>query len=228
MENKQEKERKKININGIIKKYYKNIIILIVGISLMSLGGAILVVANEGSDALMVYNQGFAKILNIKIGASIMISNILAFIAILFIDKKSVGLGTLAIAFILGPIVDFILASNLIFVPSGIVGKILLILLGFLIACLGTTLYINSGVGLSPFEGILIAIKNKKNWKFRYIKIVNDIIFFTIGYLLGGVFGIASICTVFLYGPLIDMYTYFLKKLKIIKDDKTKENNEIE
>jgi uncharacterized membrane protein YczE len=217
------KMKNKIKVKELIKKYYRNVIILVVGVSFMALGGAMLVSANYGSDALMVFNQGVATFLNIKVGIAIMITNLLVLIVIIFVNRKSIGLGTIAIAFLLGPLVDMILQANILPTPITFWGSALTLALAFLAGTFGISLYMFANVGLSPFEGILIAIKEKKNWRFAYIKIVNDAFFFTIGWLLGGVFGIASIITVFIYGPLIDFFTKLFTKMNLFKLPKSQE-----
>ena len=212
-------QKSKINIKTLIKKYYINVITLIIGVSFMALGGAMLVSAGYGSDALMVYNQGLATALKIDIGTAIIISNCLAFVVMLIVNKKDIGLGTLMIAFLLGPLVNLVLYLGFLPEANTIFESIIIIAFAFIFGTFGISLYMYSSIGLSPFEGILIAIKEKKKWRFAYIKIVNDAIFFLIGWLLGGVFGIASIITVIVYGPLIDMFTKIFTKLNIIKKE---------
>ena len=92
-----------------------------------------------------------------------------------------------------------------------------MVLIGIVIGGLGLALYMYADLGLSPFEGIIVTISNETKVRFGIIKIIFDAIYFTTGALLGGVFGIGSIMTVFLYGPTIDMFMKLLKKTNIIK-----------
>ncbi len=217
----------KNKIKEIIKKYYRNVIVLIIGTFFMALGGSMLVSVKLGSDALMVFNQGVATFFQIKVGVAIIITNLLALIVIFFVNRKSIGIGTFAIAFLLGPLVDIILQMEILPTPITFWGNAFILTLAFLSGTFGIALYMFANVGLSPFEGILIAIKEKKHWRFAYIKIVNDAFFFTIGWLLGGVFGIASIITVFIYGPLIDIFTKLFTKIKLLKPFKTEEKQQL-
>jgi uncharacterized membrane protein YczE len=216
----------KNKIKETIKKYYRNVIVLVVGTFFMALGGAMLISVKLGSDALMVFNQGVATFFQVKVGFAIMITNLLALIVIFFVNRKSIGIGTFAIAFLLGPLVDIILLMEILPIPITFWGNTLTLTLAFLSGTFGIALYMFANVGLSPFEGILIAIKEKKNWRFAYIKIVNDAFFFTIGWLLGGVFGIASIITVFIYGPLIDIFTKLFTKMNLLKSFKREEKQQ--
>ncbi len=201
----------------LIKKYYRNVIVLLLGVLLLSIGGALFLTANIGSDSLMVFNQGISVVLKTKVGLAIMISNIIALFIIFFINKKTLGLGSLAIIFLLGPTIQIIKDANIFKTPNTLILQILIVLIGIVIGGLGLALYMYADLGLSPFEGIIVTISNETKVRFGIIKIIFDAIYFTTGALLGGVFGIGSIMTVFLYGPTIDMFMKLLKKTNIIK-----------
>lgn len=201
----------------LIKKYYRNVIVLLLGVLLLSIGGTLFLTANIGSDSLMVFNQGISVVLKTKVGLAIMISNIIALFIIFFINKKTLGLGSLAIIFLLGPTIQIIKDANIFKTPNTLILQILMVLIGIVIGGLGLALYMYADLGLSPFEGIIVTISNKTKVRFGIIKIIFDAIYFTTGALLGGVFGIGSIMTVFLYGPTIDMFMKLLKKTNIIK-----------
>lgn len=201
----------------LIMKYYRNVIVLLLGVLLLSIGGALFLTANIGSDSLMVFNQGISVVLKTKVGLAIMISNIIALFIIFFINKKTLGLGSLAIIFLLGPTIQIIKDANIFKTPNTLILQILMVLIGIVIGGLGLALYMYANLGLSPFEGIIVTISNKTKVRFGIIKIIFDAIYFTTGALLGGVFGIGSIMTVFLYGPTIDMFMKLLKKTNIIK-----------
>jgi len=201
----------------LIMKYYRNVIVLLLGVLLLSIGGALFLTANIGSDSLMVFNQGISVVLKTKVGLAIMISNIIALFIIFFINKKTLGLGSLAIIFLLGPTIQIIKDANIFKTPNTLILQILMVLIGIVIGGLGLALYMYADLGLSPFEGIIVTISNETKVRFGIIKIIFDAIYFTTGALLGGVFGIGSIMTVFLYGPTIDMFMKLLKKTNIIK-----------
>lgn len=203
---------------NVIKKYYINVIILLIGIVLIAFGGSTFLAAEIGSDAVMVFNQGVATFFNLEVGFGIMITNIALLLIVIFINRKSIGLGTFAMVFLLGPLVNFIIKHNILPTPSNLLWSIVMLLTGVIVGGFGISLYIYANVGLSPFEGIIITIVDKTKIRFAYIKIINDAILFTLGYLLGGVFGIGSIITVFLFGPVIDLFMKILKRSNIIKN----------
>lgn len=194
-----------------------NVIVLVIGVTLMSIGGAIFLTANIGSDSLMVFNQGVSVVLGASIKDGITISNLVALVIILFINRKSLGIGSFAIIFLLGPGVQLVQATNILSTPNSFILQIIMVVCGVIIGGLGIALYMYADLGLSPFEGVIVTISNKYQWRFGIVKIVFDAIFFVSGMLLGGIFGWGSIITVFLYGPIIDIFSRLLQRSNIIK-----------
>lgn len=201
----------------MLKKYYLNVIILLIGTILMAFGGSFFIISEMGSDALMVLNQGIANTLSIKVGYAMIISNVVAFLLIIFLDRKTIGLGTIAITFLLGPMINVIINANVLLTPNNLFLKLGFTLLGNIVGGFGIALYLYANVGLSPFEAIILRIEKVTKWRFAIIKIINDAIFFLIGMLLGGRFGIGSIITVIIFGPIIGFFLKSLKKSNILK-----------
>ena len=66
--------------------------------------------------------------------------------------------------------------------------------------------------------GFNILNKNEKNgWKIKIVRMVLDILMVVIGVLLGGKFGICTVATVLLSGPVIQATVNTVKKSKIFK-----------
>ncbi|MCK9236427.1 MAG: hypothetical protein M0P09_08975 [Acholeplasmataceae bacterium] len=211
----------------VLKKYYLNVIILLFGIFLMAVGGVLFLEASLGGDALLVMNQGLGNTLKVEPGTAMIISNmiVLSFIFIFF--RKSIGLSTLLVTVLLGLAVNGIASLNIIKGSSYLFINILMVLAGVIVGGFGVALYIYADLGLSPFEGVIIFVMEKTKKRFFLIKIINDIVLFTLGFIMGGVIGIGSIMTVFLFGPVIDIYLVLLKKTKLIKQKEVKHLDEI-
>ncbi|MFA5474339.1 MAG: hypothetical protein WC225_02270 [Acholeplasmataceae bacterium] len=193
----------------------------------MAVGGVLFLEASLGGDALLVMNQGLGNTLKVEPGTAMIISNmiVLSFIFIFF--RKSIGLSTLLVTVLLGLAVNGIASLNIIKGSSYLFINILMVLAGVIVGGFGVALYIYADLGLSPFEGVIIFVMEKTKKRFFLIKIINDIVLFTLGFIMGGVIGIGSIMTVFLFGPVIDIYLVLLKKTKLIKQKEVKHLDEI-
>lgn len=200
--------------------YVKKIIVLVLGILVLSLGASILITANLGTDAVTIMNQGVSVFLNINIGWGILINNSVLFLIMLLFNRKKIHIGTVVSAALTGPAISLFMflmpeAFSDIFIINLMFSMLALIICSF-----GIALYIYSNTGLGPFEGVIDIISNKIKLKFGYTKIIADVVFFITGALLGGVFHIASVISVFIVGPLIHLFMLILNKSNFIIIDK--------
>ena len=60
-------------------------------------------------------------------------------------------------------------------------------------------------------------LQKKNGWKIKIVRMVLDILMVVIGVLLGGKFGICTVATVLLSGPVIQATVNAVKKSKIFK-----------
>ena len=64
---------------------------------------------------------------------------------------------------------------------------------------------------------ITFSLAEKNGWKIKIVRMVLDILMVVIGVLLGGKFGICTVATVLLSGPVIQATVNTVKKSKIFK-----------
>lgn len=196
--------------------FFHKLFWVFISVILLGLGGYLFVTANIGSDALTVFNQGVATFLNIDFGYGIIITNSILIIIMLFVRRDLISYGTF-MSLLIGPIVNLFSSISLLVTPNSIYLKILMLVIGIIIAALGIAIYISMKLGLSPFESVVVAIQEKLKTHFRYVKIVFDAILFIVGYLLGGVVGFGSIIAIIIIGPLVDLFILVFKKMKIFQ-----------
>ena len=93
-----------------------------------------------------------------------------------------------------------------------------IMLLGIAIFSFGTGLYSAADFGRGSYEAVTFSLAEKNGWKIKIVRMVLDIIMVIIGVLLGGKFGICTIATVLLSGPIIQATVSTVKKSKILKN----------
>ncbi|MDD3383278.1 MAG: hypothetical protein WC123_00110 [Bacilli bacterium] len=197
-------------------RFFYRLFWVFISVVLLGLGGYFFVTANIGSDALTVFNQGVATFLGLDFGYGIIITNSFFILVMLFLRKDLISYGTF-MSLLIGPIVNFFTSISLLTTPDKIHLKILMLILGIILAALGIAIYISMKLGLSPFESVVVAIQEKLKTHFRYVKIIFDAILFIIGYLLGGIVGFGSIIAIITIGPLVDFFLLTFKKIKIFQ-----------
>lgn len=213
-------------------KNYKNYLCLIFAILILGIVSVLFNNANFGSDAIFCLNQGLATKLKLPIGVVNIIMNGAFFIVMLIINRKDIGVGTVLMLLLLGTSIDIMMGLNFIpnlanvelAKPLYIFLQCLYILLGLALGGFAISLYIYANRGISPFEGVLIKISAVTKIPYWATKIINDVIFYIIGFLLGGVIGIGSIIAACLYGPSISLFGKLWKKFDFLGEYKDEKN----
>ena len=90
--------------------------------------------------------------------------------------------------------------------------------LGCLLLYTGVAMFITADIGLDPFTGIVMVIRDRLKKEFKYVKVGFDIGCITLGFSLGGKIGAITVITALMAGPLIQFLSDILKKL--VKGDK--------
>ncbi|MCP1102406.1 putative membrane protein YczE [Aequitasia blattaphilus] len=198
---------------------FKKILLAVVGIFLVGIGVAFNANAALGNDPIAIVYDGMRNIANLSASQLGIASNIVnvALVAIVFIaDRHYVNIGTIIYILPYGFAVDIgYKLFNLVFTTSSLTGRIIGAVLGCLMVYVGVAIYITTDIGLDPFTGIVMVIKDKWKKKFVYVKIGFDFFMITVGIILGGRFGVITILTACCAGPCIQLIADFFKKMSV-------------
>lgn len=201
-----------------IKNNYKNWIILLSGLIVLSFGASIIIVTEFGGDSITVFSGGLSNILKIDYGYAYIIGNFFFLLFMFLFHRRQIGIGTILSTFLIGLLIN-LFSNTLPFEKiDNTVFNFLFSLTGLMIAAIGLSLYIYSNTGLGPFEAFVDFFSEKFKIKFGYIKIIIDALLFILGFLMGGIFGLTSVISVIVLGPLIDLFGLLFKKTNIIKE----------
>lgn len=208
-----------------MKRSFKEIcirlIILLIGLTIAHLGVTLFLLADLGSDPFNVLVQGiFRTVQNITAwgflthGYTHMTICFLIMVVLLFVDKTYIKIGTIVCMFFGGPIIDFFtwLLSGFIHSGNPFAVRILTLAAGCIILAFGMTIVMKSDAGVGPNDLVAISISDKLHKKFGIIRVIVDISFVFIGFLLGGAFGLGTIICAFLVGPVAEIFLPFQEK----------------
>ena len=209
-------------------KLIKKLIILLIGLTIAHLGVTLFLLSNLGSDPFNVLVQGIHNTITklpfmgfLSHGNTHMAICFLIIIALLFIDRSYIKIGTIVCMVCGGPIIDVftwllggIINENLPFIL-----RLVILAAGCVILAFGMTIVMKSDAGVGPNDLVAISISDKLHKKFGVIRIIVDFSFVLIGFLLGGVAGIGTIICAFLVGPVAEIFLPFHEKWikKIVK-----------
>ncbi len=201
------------------REVIKKSLVVLLGMVFVGCGINLMVYADIGADpfttGVMGVYLGINRLGTFSFGTAQVITNIF-FISLGFIlNKKKIGLGTLLSAFASGVAVDLWKPILMGILPDnpGFVSSLFFLLLGALIVSLGIATYVSPDFGMGAGEILPIILAEKFGWKFRYLKIANDFLCFLMGFLLGAIYGVGTIISLVIMGPVIHFLMPHLKKL---------------
>ena len=107
-----------------------------------------------------------------------------------------------------GPIIDFFtwIFGSVINSGNPFVVRILTLGIGCVILAYGMTIVIKSDSGTGPNDLVAIVISDKSKKPFSVMRIIVDVCFVAVGFLLGGVIGIGTIICAALVGPVAGVF----------------------
>lgn len=202
-----------------MKTIYKRIIMSVMGVLIGGVSVAIFKTAAFGVDPFQTFMAGLDAMIPIKFGTLYVITNaVLLFFALVF-DRHYINLATFINLFLLGYVTQFTFAFLQTILPSpSIPVRAICLIVGIVIICIGSALYMTADLGVSTYDAVALIISNTwKKGQFKYIRIVTDLVCVILGcilYLLAGgqikdiptIAGIGTIITAFFMGPLIEFF----------------------
>ena len=189
--------------------------VLLVGLTIAHLGVTLYLLADLGADPFNVLVQGlFRTAQSVLRGVAITHGNVhvavsLLIIAVLLAAGRSyVKIGTLLCMICGGPIIDFFHgmlaplfdAAHPLWLDYG-VEVVACVILAF-----GMTIVIKSDAGTGPNDLVAVVISDKLHRRFSVVRILTDLTFVVIGFLLGGSLGVGTIICAFLVGPVAGFF----------------------
>lgn len=197
----------------------KRILMTILGVCFGAVSVGFFKLAAFGVDPFQVTMSGIDKVFTLDFGTLYVIVNACLLVFSLIFDRHYIGLGTLINLFLTGYIADFSLGVlESIFPEASIAVRISCLVFGFVAICFASSVYMTADMGVSTYDAVALILTNKWHLgKFKYIRIITDLVCVILGVLLlvlggenwGGVLeeaGIGTIITAFFMGPLIDFF----------------------
>ena len=189
------------------------------GVLICAVSVGIFKLAALGVDPFQSLMSGLDQLIPISFGTLYVIVNLILLSFSLLTDRQNIGIATFINLFLLGYVTQFTYDSlqKLFPVPS-LLFRIACLLIGIVIICFGSALYMTADLGVSTYDAVAIVLANKwKIAKFKFCRIGTDLICVIAGiivFLLGGgtissiptIVGVGTIVTAFFMGPLIELF----------------------
>lgn len=197
----------------------RRILMSLMGVIICAVSVGVFKIAALGVDPFQSLMSGLDSLIPIPFGTLYVIVNLILLTFSLIVDRSKIGLATFINLFLLGYITEYTYAflQTVIVAPSMLV-RVLCLLVGIVVICFGSALYMTADLGVSTYDAVAIALSGK--WKiapFQYCRIATDIVCVVCGvalFLLAGgtvgmiptIAGVGTIITAFFMGPLIEYF----------------------
>ena len=197
----------------------KRIFMSIIGVMIGAVSVGFFKLVAFGVDPFQSFMSGTHQMFPINFGTLYVIVNAILLLFALIFDRHYIGIATFINLFLLGYVVDFSHQTLLtIFPDASMLIRIPSFIFGFVALCFGCSVYITADLGVSTYDAIALIMANKwKIGKFKFIRIMTDVVCVVLGvvlFILGGgsisaipaFVGVGTILTAFFMGPLIDFF----------------------
>ena len=197
----------------------RRIMMSLFGVLICAVSVGIFKLAALGVDPFQSLMSGLDQLIPISFGTLYVIVNLILLSFSLLTDRHNIGIATFINLFLLGYVTQFTYDSlQKLFPTPTLLFRIACLLIGIVIICFGSALYMTADLGVSTYDAVAIVLANKwKIAKFKFCRIGTDLICVIAGiivFLLGGgtissiptIVGVGTIVTAFFMGPLIELF----------------------
>ncbi len=213
-----------------VKEWFIRVALLLLGLSIAHLGVTLFLQADMGSDPFNVLIQGLYRFFpwpsflthgTVHVGISFLI-----ILVLLVVDRSYIRIGTLLCMILGGPIIDgfTLVLAPVIHNQSLLMLRLVSLVLGCVILAFGMTIVIKSNAGTGPNDLVAVVISEKAGKKFGAVRIMVDVCFAGIGFLLGGTLGLGTVICACLVGPVAQLLFPVSEKLcsRCLNENKVK------
>ena len=174
----------------------------VTGITMIGIGVAFNYMANLGLGPWGVLHDGISKTISITYGQAGILTSLISLLLWIPLKQKP-GIATIFDAFWIGLTADFII--NIIPNAQSLLIQIIYLITGITLIGLGTAIYVGGDLGAGPRDGIMVGLE-KLGLKIGTARTLLEFVAFSIGFLLGGKIGIASIIIVLSIGRVLQVF----------------------
>ena len=198
----------------------KSVLIALIGILLVGVGVAFNNCAGLGNDPVGIVYDGIRNVTGMgaeQLGLASNIVNLSLALLVFFTGRKYISVGTLVYFLPYGFFVELGILLYQLLAPEtgGLAVQITFSVVGCLLLYLGVAVYITMDIGVDPFTGIVLVIRDAVKKEYRIVKIIFDITMIILGTVLGGKLGAVTIITALTAGPVIQFFSGELHRLLI-------------
>ncbi|MDB3867542.1 hypothetical protein N9333_01810 [Gammaproteobacteria bacterium] len=180
---------------------------LILGLFLFGLGESLIITASIGMSPWTVLAEGLSLTSGLSIGVLTFIISLV--VLLLWIPlKQKAGIGTILNVIIIAAVIEWSLPY--LPHPETFLMQIFQAILGTLIVGFASGIYLIANLGPGPRDGLMTGCQRVTNLPIAWVRVFLEITVISIGWVLGGTIGVATVIFAFGVGPAVSLGLYFI------------------
>nr|WP_296092792.1 hypothetical protein [uncultured Dorea sp.] len=197
-----------------MKNTVKKCLLVFCVMNLVGIAVALFLASGLGSDSIGLLCDGIRHVLPVSFGNASLLYNLLIIVVAFIVAKEKLGLGTVVYALVSGYFIDFYgYVIELLKVNENIMAvRILSFIIGQCCLSLGLAILIQLKLGMNALDAVLYKIQEKSKLPYAGLRTGCDISYVILGTLMGGTFGIGTICSVLLTGTMVSKIIKVIEK----------------
>lgn len=183
----------------------KRTAIMFMSIFLMGFAVSVFSYSGMGVDPFTALNMGISAKLGVSFGLFQMCMNGLILVLVALTSKHLISLGTVVNMIGVGYVCEFFTSIYDEILPEEIPfsAQLVFMALGVFLLSLSASLYFNCNMGVSPYDALGFVMEENIKLKYKWSRIITDLICTLIAVVLDGPIGIGTVVTAFCMGPVI-------------------------
>jgi uncharacterized protein len=162
---------------------------LLVGLVLLGLGEGLLVCSTLGASPWTVLAQGLSRHLGLSIGTTTLLISWVVLLAWWPMGERP-GMGTILNMIVAAAVLDLTVAY--VTHPHTLWLRVVLVLIAVQCIALGTSLYLTTGLGPGPRDGLMTGLHLRLNISVVVVRLSIELVVLLVGWLLGGLVGVGT------------------------------------
>lgn len=184
--------------------------ILCAGLLLFGLGESLIITASAGMSPWTVLAEGLSITSGLSIGALTFLISL--GVLLLWIPlKQQAGIGTILNVMIIAAVIEWSLPY--LPHPETYVLQIAQAIFGTLLVGVASGIYLIANLGPGPRDGLMTGCQKATNLPIAWVRVFLEITVISIGWMLGGTIGIATVIFAFGIGPAVSFGLYLIASI---------------
>jgi uncharacterized membrane protein YczE len=195
--------------------HIKRVLFYLVGLLILSLGVTLTIQSDMGAGPWDALNVGLSSTFGLTVGSWVIIVGLILILINAFLLRTKPDLLAIFTIVIVGGLIDFwmIYVFNMLH-PSGLLSKLIVLIIGLVFLSLGIAIYLQAKYPLIPIDRFMLSIQYRLKVNLMVAKTIGELSALILALLFSGPIGIGTIIIALSVGPLVQLFFPRLERFK--------------